>query len=144
MPVERSAGAIIFREEGKELLYLLLHYGEGHWDFPKGHVEPGEKTEETVRREVQEETGMTQLDFVSGFNETIRYFFMSNKKRVLKFVAYRLARTSQKEVTLSFEHTSSAWLPFSEAMKRVTFATSRKVLGKAHRHLNASRISFSD
>jgi hypothetical protein len=36
---ERSAGAIIFREEGEERYYLLLYHPVGHWDFPKGHIE---------------------------------------------------------------------------------------------------------
>ena len=139
MPVERSAGAVIFREEKKGPLYLLLHYEEGHWDFPKGHIEAEEKTEGTIRREVREETGITRLTFVKGFKETIRYFFWANKIRILKFVVYSLARTSQKKVKLSSEHIGYEWLPFSEATERITFATSRKVLNKARAALNFSR-----
>ena len=135
MPVERSAGAVIFRKEKNVPLYLLLHYEEGHWDFPKGHIEKGEEIWETVRRELREETGITELVFVNGFKETIRYFFMSKKMRILKFVVYYLSQTPQKEVTLSFEHTGYAWLPFPEAQKQLTFATSRKVLEKAHAYL---------
>ena len=139
MPVERSAGAVIFRNEGEKILFLLLHYEEGHWDFPKGHVEKGEKTEETVRREVREETGLTQINFLPGFKETIRYFFRSGRKKILKFVAYLLAETSQKEVKLSFEHIDSAWLSFEEAKAKITFATSRKVLEKANAFLIGRR-----
>ena len=56
MERERSAGAIIFREEKRKIYYLLLHYESGHWDFPKGHVEKEEKEKETVKREIREET----------------------------------------------------------------------------------------
>ncbi|MBI4437271.1 MAG: NUDIX domain-containing protein [Candidatus Omnitrophica bacterium] len=136
MPIERSAGAVIFRKEAKKILYLLLHYEEGHWDFPKGHIEKGEKTEETIRREVREETGMTQLTFIPGFKETVRYFFQVGRKRIIKFVVYTLAESSQKDVQLSFEHVDSLWLPFKEAKDRITFATSRKLLEKADAHLN--------
>lgn len=139
MPVERSAGAVIFRKGTKEALYLLLHYEEGHWDFPKGHIEAGEKTEETVRREVHEETGISRLVFVKGFKETIRYFFRVKKSRILKFVVYYLAGTSQRKVKLSSEHVSYKWLPFSEAKERITFATSQKVLKRAHATLKALR-----
>jgi len=135
MPVERSAGAVIFRKVAKELFYLLLHYEEGHWDFPKGHIEPGEKTVETIRREVREETGIVRLTFLPGFKETIRYFFWAKKKRILKFVVYSLTRTSQKKVRLSSEHVGYEWLPFSEAQARITFTTSRRVLKKAQGHL---------
>ena len=133
--VERSAGAIVFRRASGKIYYLLLHYGEGHWDFPKGHVERGEKTEETVRREIEEETEIRKIKFVPGFKETIRYFFFSGKRRILKFVVYLLAQTSQKEVMLSHEHTDSLWLSMPEALSQITFATSRKVLGKADRFL---------
>ena len=57
MKREKSAGAIVFRKE-KEPVYLLLHYEAKHWDFPKGHVEKNETDEQTVRREIQEETGI--------------------------------------------------------------------------------------
>ena len=133
--VERSAGAIVFRRASGKIYYLLLHYEEGHWDFPKGHVEKGEKTEQTVRREIEEETGIQTIRLIPEFKETIRYFFFSGKRRILKFVVYLLAQTSQKKVMLSHEHTNSLWLPASEAVPRITFATSRKVLEKADRFL---------
>ncbi len=135
MPVERSAGAILFRKEKEKTLFLLLHYEEGHWDFPKGHIETGEKTEETVLREVREETGITELTFIDGFKETIRYFFQTGKKRVLKFVVFYLAQTSQKKVTLSHEHVGAEWLLYQEAVERMTFPSSRKLLRKAHSFL---------
>ena len=43
---EKSCGAVVFREENGVRLYLLLHYAEGHWDLPKGHVEKGESEEQ--------------------------------------------------------------------------------------------------
>jgi hypothetical protein len=60
-------------EKGRPL-YLLLHYEAGHWDFAKGHIEKGEKTEDTVRRETKEEAGINDLRFMPGFKETIRYW----------------------------------------------------------------------
>ncbi|MFH1857663.1 MAG: NUDIX domain-containing protein [Candidatus Omnitrophota bacterium] len=137
MPVEKSAGAVIYRWTSEGPLFLLLHYEEGHWDFPKGHREAGEKTEGTIRREVREETGITRLTFVRGFNETIRYFFWAEKKRILKFVVYYLARTDQEVVALSPEHVAHEWLPFSKAQKKITFATSRSVLQKARARLHS-------
>ncbi|GAI42981.1 unnamed protein product, partial [marine sediment metagenome] len=47
MPLEKSAGAVIFSRSDKKIEYLLLHYQAGHWDFPKGNIEKGEKLEET-------------------------------------------------------------------------------------------------
>ncbi len=135
MPVERSAGAVIYREEKEEPLFLLLHYEEGHWDFPKGHIESGETSKITIRREVEEETGIRRLAFRPGFKETIRYFFRSKKRGVLKFVVFFLVKTPQKEVFLSDEHIGYDWLPYRKALKRITYTSSRNVLRKAHSHL---------
>ena len=134
--VERSAGAVVYhRAKKREIYYLLLHYGQGHWDFPKGHVERGEKTEQTIRREIKEETGIRRIRFAPNFKETIRYLFWNHQKRILKFVVYLLAQTPHKKVSLSHEHSSYLWLSYPEALSQVTFDTSRNVLKKAQRFL---------
>ena len=51
---------------------------KGHWDFPKGHIEKGEKIKDTIRREVEEETGLKDIKFIEGFKEWIKYFFKHN------------------------------------------------------------------
>ena len=75
MATEKSCGALIFRDEGGKRLYLLLHYAGGHWDFPKGHVEAGESEEQTAKREIQEETGISSIEFLPGFHEAVSYLF---------------------------------------------------------------------
>ena len=123
------------------IYYLLLHYEEGHWDFPKGHIEKGEKTEQTIRREIEEETGIRNVRFVPEFQETVRYFFWSGKRRILKFVVYLLAETSERKVTLSHEHVGCLWLPVPGATSQITFATSRKILEKADTFLKPRPIA---
>ncbi|MDP3780034.1 MAG: NUDIX domain-containing protein, partial [Nitrosopumilaceae archaeon] len=56
---EQSAGTVLFIEEDKEKLFLLLHYPTGHWDFVKGKIENNESPEQAVIRETKEETGIT-------------------------------------------------------------------------------------
>lgn len=137
MEKEVSAGAIIFRKEKSEILYLLLWYPAGHWDFPKGNIEKGETEIETVRREVYEETGIDDLEFIFGFREKISYYYYRNKKKIYKEVIYYLAKTSKKEVKLSYEHKAYEWLPYEEAYKRITYQNSKEVLKKAHKYLKA-------
>lgn len=148
MPVERSAGAVIFRESAKGREYLLLHHQpmkntraskpvSGHWSFPKGHIERGETTESTVQREVKEETGISKLVFIPGFKETIRYFVLYDNEKRLKFVAFFLCRTAQKKVIISFEHQGFAWLLYEEAYKTLTYASDKKVLKAAQVFLSS-------
>lgn len=144
MPKEKSAGSIIFREEGGKLLYLLLHYPstkrakKEYWDFPKGHVEQGETEEQTVRREVKEETNIQDLRFVRGFRETINYFFQAEGKKIFKTVVFYLAKTNTSEVKISLEHVGFMWLPFNEALLQLKFLNAKRLLTKAQRIISLS------
>ena len=132
MPREVSAGAIIVRKSPSGREFLILHYELGHWDFTKGHIEKGEDERETVRREVTEETGITDIMFVEGFRETIKYFFKWKGRGIFKIVIFYLVETPQKEVKLSHEHIGYEWLSFGDAMKRLKFKNSRTILEKAY------------
>jgi len=150
MPREKSVGAIVFRREGNKIYYLLLHYGSGHWGFPKGHIEKGEKEDDTMRREIEEETGIKDIKVVKGFKETIKYFFRDVYKQkekekeeapwVFKIVEYYLAETKTKDIKLSFEHKGYKWLCFEDALKQLTFKNTKEVLKKADKYLALHKI----
>ena len=53
-----AAGGLVSNKRGD---YLLISRN-GMWDLPKGHREEGEDIEVTALREVQEETGVDQLE----------------------------------------------------------------------------------
>ncbi len=137
MPREISAGAVVVRRTRDRDEFLLLHYTLGHWDFPKGNIEPGESEVETVRREIREETGISRLRLHAGFRETVKYWYRWRGKGIFKIVLYYLAETRQRKIVLSYEHQGAEWLDAGSALKRLTFANSRRVLQKAVRHLKA-------
>ena len=126
---ETSAG-VILRRHLSRWEYLLLDYGT-HWDFPKGHIEPGEDPQTTARRELEEETGIQDAQFISGFTHSMRYFYRKAGEGMTKVVIYFLAETATGQVTLSHEHSGYAWLPYEEAMRRLTFRNARDLLAKA-------------
>ena len=151
---EKSAGIILFRREAfqkksplnlksfrsfrlREFYFLLLKYAAGHWDFSKGRIEPGESGQQAAIRELQEETGITQIIFIPGFKEKVSFNFERGGKLVSKHVVYFLAETKEIKVKLT-EHTSYRWLPYGEAMKQLTFKTSQGLLKKTHEQLQES------
>jgi bis(5'-nucleosidyl)-tetraphosphatase len=71
-----SAGVIVVRRvQGQGDWHYLLLRAYNYWDFPKGIVETGEEPLGAARREVEEETGLTELNFRwgHGFSETEPY-----------------------------------------------------------------------
>src|SRR3989344_2002612 len=129
MPRETSAGAIIFRMVDRMPFYLLLHYHSGHWEFARGHGEPGESEEKTVRREVEEETGLRNVRIVPEFKECSKFVFRrtygltgeARKKApwVFKVVTLYLAQADTDMVVLSKEHKGFMWLPYEQAHKKL-------------------------
>lgn len=111
----RSAGVVVVRRVDGEWRVLLLR-AYNYWDCPKGLVEAGEEPLTTARREVREETGISELDFRWGdeFVETPPY----SKNKVAR---YYLAETASGDVELPVnpelgtpEHHEFRWLTFDE------------------------------
>jgi bis(5'-nucleosidyl)-tetraphosphatase len=135
---EKSCGAVVY-VHNSQLNYLLLQYEAGHWDFVKGNVEEGETEKQTATRELQEETGITEAQFIEGYQEKISYFYKRQGNTVHKEVVFFLIETKTNEVKLSFEHIAFEWLSYDAAMKRLTFKNARDVLKKAHDFINKGK-----
>ena len=141
MPKEKSCGAIVFkRQKGNSAKYLVLHYGAGHWDFPKGKQEKNEKEEQAALREIKEETGIEDIEFVGSFIEKINYFYKKGEETVYKEVIFFLAETHQEEITLSSEHIGYAWLSYENAYKKLTFNNAKELLRKANQFLYKTNV----
>lgn len=115
-PAPRAAGAVVFRRSDRGIRILLLRAYK-NWDFPKGLVGPGESELAAARREVEEETGLADLDYPFGeeFKETLPY--SGNK-----VARYYLAETDAEKLALPVspelgrpEHHEYRWVSFDEA-----------------------------
>ena len=128
---ETSAGIVLFRKEDSKILFLLLNYPSGHWDFIKGKMEKGESTHETAIRETKEETGITDITFLENFEEWIKYDFQYQGELVRKKVVFFLAETKTKEVMISHEHLDYTWMDYNGSMEKTTFDNAKTVLTRA-------------
>lgn len=128
---EKSCGAVVF-VKNVEVCYLLLHYEAGHWDFVKGNAEPNESERDTVIRELREETGIIDAQFVDSFREKIAYFYRRQGATIRKEVVFFLVEAPSEKVDLSYEHVGYAWLNYPHAVEKLSFQNSKNVLQKAH------------
>jgi bis(5'-nucleosidyl)-tetraphosphatase len=112
----RASGAVVFRRTPRGIRLLVLR-AYNNWDFPKGLVESGEDMLTAAKREVKEETGLTDVDYPFGdeFKETLPYG--SNK-----IARYYLAETGEHAIELPVstalgrpEHHEFRWVSFDEA-----------------------------
>ncbi len=137
---EKSCGAVIFLKKEAQTKYLLLNYEAGHWDFVKGNVESNESEKETVLRELKEETGITDANFIDDFKETITYFYRRQGLTVHKEVVFFIIETHTEKVELSFEHVGYIWMDYKRAMEKLTFKNAKDVLQKVHDFLKKHEI----
>ena len=135
---EFSIAAVVYN--GNE--YLLLKYGLGHWGFVKGHKEEGESDEETILRELEEESGIIDATIIKGFQEDYEYYFSFKGEKIHKRVKCYLIRSNTKEVRISYEHVDYAWLKLMDAIKQASFKNSKNLLKKAATYRASSLESF--
>ncbi len=132
---QTSAGVVLFQNVSSEKLFLLLNYPQGHWDFVKGKIEENETLYETARRETKEETGISNIEFIDGFEENIEYDFKFKREDVHKKVIFFIAKTDTKKICLSHEHNDYLWSGYSESLKKITYQGSKNILIKANEFL---------
>src|ERR1700722_14936550 len=134
MKKQTSAGIVVFHEHDNKVEYLLLQYAAGHWDFAKGKLEEEETKLQAARRELQEETGLTDIEIVPGFEESLSYIFKDFRgKPIEKTVTFFVGHIDEKkDITLSREHQGYIWLGYEEGVTRLTYSNAREVLIRAH------------
>jgi len=129
--VHHSCGIILFHISGSDTKFLLLRYPHGHIDFAKGHIEPNESLIDCAKRELHEETGISDIKVVNGFFEQISYHYSENNKSHYKKVDFFLAESHTIDVTVSHEHLDYMWVDFDNALSLLTFDNAKQLLIKA-------------
>lgn len=67
----RSAGGIVLNEKGEVL--LVSHAVSNLWGFPKGKIDEGEEALEAAKREIFEESGVSNLEYVEELGTYSRF-----------------------------------------------------------------------
>lgn len=91
LPVAEAAGGLVYNNK-REILFI---YRNSKWDLPKGGLEKGETFEEAAIREVEEETGVQDLE-IRGFIAKTYHVFKRNDKFKLKITYWYEMYTEYK------------------------------------------------
>ena len=145
MNKEFSAGAVIFKKEKNDVLFLVVYSRRNNiWGFPKGHIEQAETEKEAAAREIKEEAGLENLHFIDGFREEIVYDTISKRhpfkgQSIEKHAIYFLCETENRDIIVDGREIGDyRFLPLNEAEQMVKFHNLNATLRRAHDFLSAA------
>jgi 8-oxo-dGTP pyrophosphatase MutT (NUDIX family) len=136
---EFSCGAVIYKMKNDNPLFLLVNSKRsGIWGFPKGHIENGESEIETARREILEETGIKNIEFIKNFRRKDIYIIggvtsCTDERQVEKHSIYFLA--SALEDALDFDKNEIfklKWTSINQAQDMLSFVNQKKIINSAY------------
>lgn len=127
------AGGVVFKREGEGFRYLVLSSRQGtveQWVLPKGHIEQGERYQDAAIREVAEEAGV--IVRVRGYLGLLRFPSAVSETMPVTVGKCYFMEWLADAPELSGERRMCRWLPFSEAIRSLTFPESKHMLLLAH------------
>ena len=119
------AGGIVHQIKNAAVLYLLIRPKKrpDEWVFPKGHIEPGELSQDAAVREVEEETGV-----VARVAERVGEIRFDTIKENVRCVFYRMEYLGDGTAQ---EERETAWVPFEKAVEMLTHDSNKNLLKSA-------------
>ena len=141
---EFSAGGIVFKIKGREILWLVIKpKGNDKWRFPKGKINSSESSVAAAKREVREEGGV-ETELLGKIGEE-KLFFVENKQKIFKTVVFYLMKYfRESEASFDDKETEAiAWLPFVQAKKRLAFNKDQDLLKMAKELLGRGEAAMA-
>lgn len=120
MKFEKCCGCIILNENK----VLLVKHNDGHWGFPKGHVEKDETELQTAIREVKEETNL-DVEIQEDKRYVDEYY---SSEDTFKQVVYFLATC--KNINVKKQEAEIAqieWVSIEETVNKITYENTKKL-----------------
>jgi 8-oxo-dGTP pyrophosphatase MutT (NUDIX family) len=125
------AGGIVYRIENDEIKYLIITAKKksADWVLPKGHIEykKDKSLMETAKREVKEETGI-KADVLKPVGSI--KFLMDEEIVNTKFFLMKYSKETKKRKS---ENRQQEWFLFNEALDRLTFPDTKKLIKAANK-----------
>jgi len=134
--VVKASGGVV--NDGKD--NILFIFRRGHWDLPKGKIDKGEKKKAAAIREVEEETGVTDLSLDTRVATTRHAFKHQGKRALKKTFWYAMNAPNQPLVPQAEEEiTKAEWVKMKNInkLKGPMFKNILDVIDKYYDHLES-------
>lgn len=100
--------ALVVNEVGEAALLRQNYISDQYYNLVSGYMKPGENAEDTARREVAEELGLT----VTGLEQAGTYWFGKKDMLMIGF----FAQVKKEPIKRSCEVDLARWVPLGEAL----------------------------
>ena len=140
--MDHSYGIVPIYKDGERYKFLLVKSRAGHWNFPKGHAEAGESDVKAAARELQEETGIKNLELHEDIFFIQAYIRVDGPETISKTVKFYLGKVTDPTTHINDgdEIVDCRWEHFDEALALITHEESRKMLLEVKRYLGTVEI----
>ncbi|MBF0512111.1 MAG: NUDIX domain-containing protein [Candidatus Omnitrophica bacterium] len=116
-----SAGGVVVNTQG---MILVVNQNGNSWSLPKGHVEIGEEPLTAARREIAEEAGISNLEYVRVMGSYGRYKLGKNEgddKKEWKILLFFLFKAKNEKLNPTDpRHPQARWVYPDEVEKLLT------------------------
>jgi 8-oxo-dGTP pyrophosphatase MutT (NUDIX family) len=138
---EPTAGGIVFRHGEKGVEILLIQDAKDRWTIPKGHIEEGETAQQTARREIGEEAGLSQVDIL-GWLGKIHFRYRRIDKLVLMTTQIYLVRAKGDTNDIQKEEWMNGiqWFSFQDALDAIEYEDIGKLMLLAMKRIRMEKL----
>lgn len=114
---EQCAGGIVLGDAGT--IALVWSTNSQAWLFPKGRKDAGETDEETARREISEETGLTDLEYLDDLGSFIRAGADGRPGKSIHMYLFAALPHADLTPTNGTEIERTCWMPLSHIAREL-------------------------
>lgn len=128
---EPTSGGIVFRftKDKKDIEILLIQDSKERWTIPKGHIEPGETAKMTARREIEEETGLSNVSILTWLGKIHFKYRRMDKLVLMTTQIYLVQALDDNEMPTGEKWMKGIrWFSFADALDAIEYDDIEKLM----------------
>lgn len=139
---EATAGGIVYRrDKDHKVEILLIQDTKGRWTIPKGHIEEGEKAQQTAKREIAEEVGLKHVEVLDWLGK-VHFRYRRIDRLVLMTMQIYLVKALADTDSFNKEDwiQEVRWFSFHDALDAIEYEDIGKIMLLAMRKLREGNL----